>query len=314
MRGPRGAGALVTAFVGAGLLVGLLGFSSTLNPIDALLGRGAIVSVPNLMGRPQPGAEADVRAAGLVPAVRTSYSLTGKRGTVIAQTPAAGSRVREGSKVDVVISRGVNRVEMPDAVGKAFTDVRKPLDEAGVEVKVDRRPTEDVAKGVVISQEPGPGVLVTGEDTASFAVSDGPAKRAVPDVSGLSIEGAAFQLGKAGLTIGVITPTDDAAAVIGSVLRTDPAAGAVVARDTVVNLAQAAGPPPVAVPPLVGQTPDAASAALKALGLVANVIRQVAGPGQGAGQNPALVTAQDPPEATALRPRSVVTLAVGPGG
>lgn len=302
----RGAGALVAALVLAGLITGLLGFSATLNPIDALLGRGAIVSVPNLAGRPRPGAVADLRAAGLVADVRSSYSLVGRRGTVIGQKPAAGSRVREGTKVEVMVSRGVNRVAMPDAVGKPLKIERPGLDEAGVKVRVERRNSEDAEKGIVISQEPGPGVLVTGSDTASFVVSDGPATRPVPDVAGLTMTGAAFLLGKSGLAIGTVTPTDDANAVVGSVLRTDPPAGTVVSRDSVVNIAQAAGPPAVAVPALVGQTADAASGALTAIGLVPNVI--LAGPGTGP------VTAQDPVAATVLRPGSVVTLSVGSGG
>ena len=302
--GAKGTVPVVVALCLAGVLVGLLGFSSTLNPLDALLGRGAIVTVPDLSGRPQPGAEADVRAVGLVPKVRTSYSLSGARGAVIGQDPPPGSRVREGSEVEVVVSRGVNRVEMPDAVGKPLSEVTGPLEDAGVDVQITRANSETVPKDVVISQEPGPGVLVTGEDVATFTVSDGPATRPVPDVARLGLEGASFQLGKAGFAIGAITQSDDANAVIGSILRTDPPAGTVAAPAAAGNLVQAAGPPPVSVPSVVGQTPDAASSALSQLGLVPNVIRKGAGG----------VTAQDPPPSTILRPGAVVTLQVGTGG
>lgn len=286
--------------------MGFLGYSSTLNPIDALLGRGAIVEVPDLARRPQPGAEADVRAAGLVPKVRTSFSLKGVRGTVIAQTPAAGSRVREGSTVEVVVSRGVNRVQMPDAVGKALDTVTPPLKDAGVTIDVSREHSESVAKGLVISQTPGPGVLVTGEDTAHLLVSEGPAQRPVPDVAGLGMDGAAFQLGKAGFAIGTVTPADDPKAVLGSIQRTEPAAGTVADRDTVINIFQVAGPALVAVPAVTGQSAAAASAALSQLGLVPNVIYVGAGSGG--------VTTQDPAPTTMARPGSVVTIEVGVGG
>lgn len=302
----KGAVALGVSLGAAALLVGLLGFSSSLNPIDVFLGRGAIVTVPDLTGRPQPGAEADVTDAGLVPEVRTSYSLTGARGTVIGQDPPPGSRVREGSKVQVVVSRGVNRVEMPDAVGRPLDEVTAPLEEAGVKVETTRSASETVAEGLVISQEPGPGVLVTGDDVARFVVSDGPADRPVPDVARLGLAGASFRLGKAGFAIAAVTPLDDPNAVLGSVVRTDPPAGAVTPRDAAVTVFQAAGASPVAVPELVGQTTDAASAALTALGLVPNVILN------GAGTGP--VTAQDPAPTTTLRPGSIVTLQVVPGG
>jgi eukaryotic-like serine/threonine-protein kinase len=299
----RGAAPIVVGLVAAGLLVGLLGFSSTLNPIDVVLGRGAIVTVPDLEGRPQPGAEADVRAADLVPRVTTSFSLTGARGTVISQDPAPGSRVREGTKVKIVVSRGINRVAMPDAVGKPYAEVIKPLDDAGVELDVKRTASESVAKDLVVSQDPGPGVLVTGDDTVHLVVSTGPAPRPVPTVAGLALSGASFDLGKAGLAIGPVTQTDDATAIVGSVLRTDPVAGTVVARDTPVGIAQAAGPAPVALPNLVGVAPDAASATLTGIGFVPNVIYR------GAGTGP--VTTQDPPAAAVVRPGTVVTLSVG---
>ena len=304
--GAKGTVPLIAGLCLAALLVGLLGFSSTLNPLDALLGRGAIVTVPDLSGRPQPGAEADVRSIGLVPEVRTSYSLSGTRGTVIGQDPPPGSRVREGSKVAVVVSRGLNRVEMPDAVGKPIAEVTAPLDDAGIDVEVTRANSETAPKDTVITQDPGPGVMVTGEDVARFTVSDGPATRPVPDVSRLALEGASFELGKAGFAIGTITPADDANSVVGSVLRTDPPAGTVAARDTPVNLVQSAGPPAVSVPSVIGQNPDAASSAMTQLGLVPNVIRR----GSGAGG----VSAQDPAPAPMIRPGTVVTLQVGAGG
>ena len=149
----RGAAPIAVGLLGAVLLVGLLGFSSTLNPIDAVLGRGAVVTVPDLQGRPRPGAEADVRSQGLEPVVRSSYSLTGRRGTVIGQDPAPGSRVREGSTVTVVISRGANRVAMPDAVGKPLVDATGPLEEADVKLTIERVPSETVAAGA--GHQPG---------------------------------------------------------------------------------------------------------------------------------------------------------------
>jgi beta-lactam-binding protein with PASTA domain len=297
----RGAAPIAVGLVATALLVGLLGFSSTLNPLDALLGRGAIVTVPDLTGRPRPGAEAAARSAGLVPDVRTSFSLTGKRGTVISQDPLPGSRVREDSRVRIVVSRGVRRVAMPDAVGKPIDDVTAPLRKADVKVRVSKVASETVAAGLVISQQPGAGVVVSGDDTAAFVVSEGTVPRPVPAVSGVALAGASFQLGKAGLTIGTVAETDDPSVLVGAVVRTDPAGGTVVGRDTPVNVAVSAGPPPVPLPDLVGSTADAAGAALTAAGFVPNIVYQ----GSGA------VATQQPAAGTPARPGSVVTVTIG---
>ena len=58
---------MVVSLVLVALLAGLFGLSSTLNPIDAILGRAAIVEVPDLVGRTQPAALAEARAAGFDP-------------------------------------------------------------------------------------------------------------------------------------------------------------------------------------------------------------------------------------------------------
>jgi eukaryotic-like serine/threonine-protein kinase len=296
------------ALLATGLLVALLGFSPTLNPLDALLGRGAVVDVPDLSGRTQPVAEAQVRALGLEPEVRTVYSLTGRRGSVVGQEPVAGSRVREGSTVTLQVSRGANRVEMPDAVGRPLAEVAAALDEADVPVDVEQVP-DDAPAGIVLAQEPAPGVVVTGEDRVRFRVSQGPEPRPVPEVAGLPLAGAAWELGRAGFVV-ESEDVPDTEVPEGAVVSTDPPAGEVVAKDATVTVTVSAGPPPVAVPTLTGRTQQEAVARLDQLGLVPNTISasgSLAGPA-------GAVQAQDPTPGTPLRPGQVVTLTVGGGG
>jgi serine/threonine-protein kinase len=300
----RGAAPVAVALGAAALLVGFLGFSDTLNPVDALLGRGAVVAVPDLAGRPQPGAEAELRALGLDPEVRTSFSLTVPRGTVIGQDPAAGSRVREGSVVEIVVSRGVNRVEMPDAVGRPEAEVVDPLREADVDVTVERSASETVAEGLVISQDPGPGVVLSGEDEATLVVSDGPEPRPVPEVTGRSLAGASYTLGVAGLAVGRVEQVESSGVPEGAVISVEPPVGTVVERDTPMVLRVSAGPAPVPVPQVVGTDAAAARAALSGAGFVPNVVS-----GNGGGMS-GPVTSQTPVAGTPLAPGQAVTAVV----
>ncbi len=327
MRGARGAAPLAVALTALAVVAVFLGFADTLNPLDALLGRGAVRSVPDVVKRPRPGAEAALRAAGFRPEVSTAFSLTAPRGTVIRQDPPAGSRRRTGSVVDLLVSRGANRVTMPDAVGRPEAEVRGPLEDAGVTVQVERRPSEAVAAGLVLEQEPGPGVELTGRDRVRLVVSEGPSPRPVPDVAGLAVPGASFRVGEAGLAVTEVVSVDDAAPV-GAVVRSDPPAGSVVARDAPVRLLVSAGPPPVAVPELVTVEAGAAAEQLRALGLVPNVVLGdapappttiAAPPGPGGSTTPSTVPplpakgavyAQEPLAGSQLRPGSAVTLRV----
>lgn len=328
MRRARGAAPLAVALAALAVVAVFLGFADTLNPIDALLGRGALRPVPDVVKRPRPGAEAALRAAGFRPEVSTAFSLTAARGTVIRQDPRAGVRRRTGSVVELLVSRGANRVTMPDAVGRPEAEVRGPLETAGVTVEVQRRASETVAAGLVLEQEPGAGVELTGRDRVRLVVSEGPLPRPVPDVAGLAVPGASFRIGEAGLSVTEVIPIDDAAPV-GSVVRSDPPAASVVARDAPVRLLVSAGPPPVVVPELVTVEGGAAAEQLRALGLVPNVVvgdapappatTTTAPPGPAGTSSPVTpaplpaqgsVYAQEPVAGAQLRPGSAVTLRV----
>lgn len=306
----RGAAPLGVAIVAAALAAVLLGFSPTLNPVDAVLGRGAVVEVPDLTGRTRPVAVAQVQALGLRPKVRTSFSLGVRRGSVITQEPRPGSRVREGTALELVVSRGANRVAMPDAVGQPYRAASRPLRAADIPIAVERVPSETAAAGIVLSQRPGPGVVVTGDDRVSFTVSRGADPRPVPAVGGLLLEGAAYQLGRSGLTVGTVTTADDPTVPAGAVVSATPTPGTTVPKDTAVALVVSQGPPPVAVPDLVGQSQAAATGALSGLGLVANPISQ----NQGVALDGGPVVSQNPAPRTVLRPGAVVTITIGPGG
>ena len=298
----------VSLLIAVGAVV-LLAYSSSLNPIDAILGRGAVVTVPDLDGLARPRAVAEAENAGLVPVVEEGYSLTAPRGTVIDQSPKAGSRVREGKRVTITVSRGAKRVQMPDAVGRPLEEVVPPLEDAGVPFEVVEVAEDDVAEGVVVAQSPAAGVEVTGEDTVRFEVSTGPEERPVPEIVGLTVDAAGFQLGVAGLTLGELTPTADPTVPSGAVVSADPPAGTVVEKDTPVSFVYSLGPAAAPVPDVVNRTANQAVAALEAIGFtVVRAGRLVSdAPGSGAGS----VFQQYPPAGTQLQPGQPVTIVVG---
>lgn len=308
MRRVRGAAPVVVALVLALLSVGLLGFSSTLNPIDALLGRGAIVSVPDVVDAPRPRAEAEVEEVGLVAEVTEAFSLSAPRGTVIAQTPDGGERVREGTEVELVVSRGANRVQMPDAVGQPFDEVAAPFREAEIPLEVERVPSERIERGIVIEQSPGPGIQVTGLDRVAFVVSDGPSDRPVPDVLGRSLDAAGFELGRSGLTLGEVTEVDDPTVPAGAVVSADPPPGTEVAIETPVDVSVSLGPAPVPVPAVTETSEQTARNALQRDGFVVALAARLVGP-DGAGLG--AVFEQYPEPGTPLRPGQTVTIVVG---
>lgn len=298
---PRGTVAVASALTVAVLGALLFGLSPSLNPIDAILGRPPFVEVPDLSGLAQPRAEADLESAGLEPSVSTSFSFTEPRGSVISQDPEPGTRVRAGTEVEVVVSSGITRVEMPAAVGRPLSEVTGPLEAAGVPFTTEEIPSEEHSAGIVIRQYPEPGSVVTASDSVRFVVSSGPPPRPVPDVVRLTSDGAAYALGSAGLVVGEITETESAEEP-GVVLQSEPPAGQSVPRDTEVALVVSAGLLPVAVPDIQGVTERDAIELVRGLGLVPSVVNQ--------GLTPGTVAATDPVAGTEVPAGSVLRIQV----
>jgi len=304
----RGLVPVVGALVVIAAAIALFGFSSTLNPVDALLGRGRAVTVPDVTGRALPRATAEAEESGLVPSSRTAFSLSAPRGTVIGQEPAAGSRARAGDPIELIVSNGANRIEMPDAVGRPATEVTPPLEAAGVPVEISEVVNEAVPKGTVVSQSPAPGVQITGSDVARLEVSAGPENRPVPELVGLSLEGAAFRVGEAGLLLGEVTQVDDPAVLAGAVISATPPQGTVVAKDTPVAVVVSNGPPPVPVPDVTNILEGPATSRLEAAGFVVDVAGRLVAVGDTGSGN---VFEQGPAPGTPLRPGQRVTIVVG---
>ena len=129
-------------------------------------------------------------------------------------------------------------------------------------------------------------------------MSDGPAPVEVPEVTSKSYEAAAATISAKRLKPVKREEFSDTIAV-GTVIGTEPAAGRQAPRDSEVGVIVSKGPELIAVPGVIGQTVEAASQALKAAGLSADV--QNFSPG-------AKVRAQDPSSGTKVKRGAKVTL------
>lgn len=282
-------------------------FSPTLNPLDLFAGRFLEVPVPGVTGLTQDRALVDLQRGRLEGRVSFVYSSEVERGKVARQTPRAGSSLRRGSAVEVMVSRGVQFLTVPQLAGTSRRSAVAELRRLGLKVSEERVNDEVVKAGDVMSQEPAAGTVVEGGSTVAIRVSTGPITRVVPEVAGLPIEGAAFQLGKAGFQLGNLTLADNALVLKGGVVGTDPPAQTVLPRDTPVNLVISIGPPPVAVPKVTGITRESAAAELSKLGLVIGEVTQLGPVGDPLN---GVVLGQTPEPGTQLRPGDVVNLTV----
>ncbi|MBA3654110.1 MAG: PASTA domain-containing protein [Actinobacteria bacterium] len=140
-------------------------------------------------------------------------------------------------------------------------------------------------------------------------MSSGPIVKEVPAVEGQDVADARAALTEAGFKVAVVTRQDDSAPA-DRVLRQDPAAGTKVPEGATVSLTVSGGKAKVAVPGVVGQDADTATAAIFRAGLVtrrANESSNTVPEGR--------VIRQSPPAGTQVDKGTSVTIVVstGPG-
>ena len=96
-------------------------------------------------------------------------------GQVIRQAPSAGSRVEPGSAVSITVSKGEEKVTIPNVIGKPRAEAVSALREAGLKPSVSEQETETQSKvGKVTDQFPPPGSEVEPGSTVTVVVGKKP--------------------------------------------------------------------------------------------------------------------------------------------
>jgi serine/threonine-protein kinase len=115
-------------------------------------------SVPSVTGEPQASATATLSAAGLkVTSVKREVAEPAP-GTVISQSPAAGTQVKAGSSVTIAVAQAPAKTAVPNVVGQSEVKAVSALKAAGFETEtVTRTVSEEAKVGTVIQQSPAPG-------------------------------------------------------------------------------------------------------------------------------------------------------------
>ena len=79
------------------------------------------------------------------------------KGFVISSSPAQGQKVKRDATVDILVSKGVETLDVVSYVGKSADQALNELTEAGFDVETVDQFSENVLAGAVISQVPSGG-------------------------------------------------------------------------------------------------------------------------------------------------------------
>ncbi|MCJ1777738.1 Stk1 family PASTA domain-containing Ser/Thr kinase [Mammaliicoccus sciuri] len=176
------------------MLVGAIGFALT---------APKYVDVPNLLGKSRGEALALIDEKGLSKGkITEAYSNSFKEGEVMKVSPKVGSKVKEMTKVDLVISQGVKTFTVEDYVGKSADKTKKQLEKQGFESVRIKEQYDKAANGTVINQNIEPGSKVVPKDTMIILTkSIGVKQEYVKDYTGEEISKATSELEALGFKV-----------------------------------------------------------------------------------------------------------------
>jgi eukaryotic-like serine/threonine-protein kinase len=232
--------------------------------------------VPSVAGTTVKSATASLQRDGLRVTVGDPvFSRSVPAGLVVRTLPPPRARVRTGSTVTLVPSKGPQLVAVPRLTGLTEEAAAAALRAKGFVVKVTRAFDDAAAKGTVAGQSPQAGTRIEAGSEVTISVSRGPELVRLPDVHGQAAGVATATLQSLQLQV---TSIEDFSVDVarGSVIRTDPPAGESVPKGASVTIVVSKGPRTFAMISVIGLASADASAKLGDLGLV---VREVQVPG-----------------------------------
>jgi eukaryotic-like serine/threonine-protein kinase len=199
--------------------------------------RSPLAEVPNVVSLREDVARAEIRQA--LPSADVSvthvYSIDVGAGRVIRQQPDARTRLRTGTQIQLVVSKGSPYANVPALAGRTEAAARVALARQGFASRRTYSPSWTVRKGSVITLQPRTGTRVRRPARVTMVVASGYPRAVVPDVRSSDVGEAEARLAAAGLRYRLVWQLTDAVAP-DQVLGQIPAAGTSVYQGARIRL------------------------------------------------------------------------------
>ena len=168
---------------------------------------------------------------------------------------------------------GGKEIEAPNFTNMTLEQAEEAAKDYDLKIKEGKKVvSEDVEKGLIVSQDPKAGEKVKTGSTIRVNISKGLGEGDVPDLTGKMQNELSSYLEAAGFTLGNVT-TEASEEPKGTVISQDPSAGSEAEKGTAINVVVSDGSKAKAVVPfLVGKTIGDAQAALLNAGLAVGTI------------------------------------------
>ncbi len=227
---------------------------------------------PELTGMTMSQAQDAASRSGLsVIEAGRDFSETAPLGTIVDADPGTGGRIHKGGSVDVVLSKGPERFDVPKLVGRTVAEAQDDL--TGTSLVLGNQTTaysESIPSGRVISTDPDTGTPLARDKTVNVVVSKGRQPIDVPSVTGKTEAVATKAITGAKLTVDRSDAFSDTVPA-GSVISQNPTSGTLFRNDKVAVVVSK-GPEMIVVPGVRGESLGNAQRKLEAAGFTVKVV------------------------------------------
>lgn len=164
--------------------------------------------------------------------------------TVINTNPIAGSVLRNGDTVTIIVSSGPDAVTVPDVTGYSEADARKAVEDAGFTAKIGYDNSDTVEIEKVIATKPAKGSQIAKGEVVTIVLSKGKATVyvKVPSLDGMTKKQADKALKKVGLKIGNVSSNYSDTVPEGQVISQSQKKDTELESGTAVDITLSLGP------------------------------------------------------------------------
>jgi len=221
--------------------------------------------VPNVQGKELTAALLELQVKELYPRIQLRHTQTSAdRGLILEQSPAPGSLVRAGRRIQLVISQGAMLNTVENFVGRSVDDIRMDIQMgflsgggmgngfAAAPLLSIREPLiyefSSAPPGTILQQRPEPGTPIAGPTALELVVSRGLEHTIIrlPNLVGLSVADSLEQIGRTGIDFEFSLRQAGVGETPGTIVAQSPAGDTFTDQNTRVAITVAA-PPPAAI-------------------------------------------------------------------